>query len=377
MTSAGLEGVQDNGGVSGQFGFSSEASVTTANGTVTAMLISYGSVADAASAFSLFVPSSDTPPVTLHGLGDQATSVGSTVVVRKGAQVLNASIRMSKAAEDQLDLAKENGATFAAVSKSLTEKSNRALLAATKTIAVKLSGATGSTDLTYLPAGALDPCGVDPTKLESGDIKVTSAPMFSDTLPMSACVYTFAGAKSGEPGTGQLTLYTLTTAQGAAAIPPVTPAREYASTLTSYNSEATGGGGGGGGAGGVGSVTDGPFSSAAVKNSETDFALLAQLPESDGGNIIIRISSFRSSYVVEAHYCFQEIVRMYNEELAKVNAGPVGDVTKARIADWCQAEQDSAKEAAAPMVSQCVGCSMALTSSRRLRTPTLSNTAFR
>ena len=60
---------------------------------------------------------------------------------------------------------------------------------------------------------------------------------------------------------------------------------------------------------------------AASRHHRDGIAALAPLPESPGDHITIRISSFRSSYVVDAGHCYDEITKMMTEELNAAHAG--------------------------------------------------------
>ena len=236
--------------------------------------------------------------------------------------------QLGPAGVKSLDDAKLNGT----ISQALVDATNARPLkdaeAAAKAIAAKLTGATATDNLTYLPAGALDPCGFDASKLNDGDIKVTSTPSLSDLSPMSECVYTFTGTKPGEGGTGRLALYTLTSAQAAAAQPATTPAAAYSTTIKGYGSQGSAPGGGAA----YGTASSGPISMAGRTSGEPDFALLAGPANANASThgLMLRVADFRSSYVIDKFHCADEIARLMGELVAEAEHAH-GDVTLSEL----------------------------------------------
>jgi hypothetical protein len=265
---------------------------------------------------------------------------------------------MSAAAEKALENTKLNNTMTQATIDAANALPLHDAEAAARAITPKLTGATAAADLRYLPAGALDPCGVDPSKLNNDDIKVTSAPAISDIPSASECVYTFAGAQRGEPGTGQLAVYTLTTPQAAAAQPPTTPAAVYAKTVAGYASR--GGYRPSGAAAGdapYGTATSGPLSMAGMTSGEPDFAMLAGPANASATTtgLMLRIWDYRSTYVIDQRHCYEEIRALFNElqreaaasdrTIDAIIGAPAADAAREKlagdIADWCRKQEET------------------------------------
>ena len=341
-TGARVTAIQDNGGITTQSpGFESAANTATRNAKLTLFLYSYESSVDAAQGFQQLSPRATPAPVALPGVGDKALADNSRVVVQKGSQVLQIDIRASDALEQPLARAKEQGTTL---SQSALDAYNlapaRDATALAKSIALNMTGASARGSLRYLPKGALDPCGVDVSKLTRGGITVTSTPAISENNGTSDCIYTFTGSQRGQPGTGSLRVSTMTVAQGAAAIPPTSPATWFKKIPSAY----------GGGPSSRGhqfdTASSGALSILGQTSGELNAALLATPPSARASTVLIHIRSERSLYVVDAERCKYDIVELFHNELSiyldvailgipQLTAAGLNDL--AAIGDWCRA----------------------------------------
>lgn len=185
-------------------------------------------------------------------------------------------------------------------------------------------------------AGNLDPCAIALTGLPGG-VTVTHQSVSSDRPPSSECVYTFAGSQDGQPGTGQLAVYTLTAAQAATGVPATTPAAEFASIPRASSA---------GGSQGYSSNGAGDFKVEGTTSGEPDYALLFA-PANASSAVLLRVEDQHSTYRVSLEYCYSEIANMFielfKEAGGSTHLGPAAeqaalDQVRNDITDWCRQE---------------------------------------
>jgi hypothetical protein len=348
LRSAGLSasGVEDDGGAQQEGMFMTQAGTTTSAGTFLVDLATYQSNAAAKTVYKEFAISAGSTPRPLTGAGDQATTVNLNTYVRRGSQILTIKGQLSAAANTSLAQAKASGS----LDQSTIDAANAAAQTAERTLATavghRLSGQplSASGTVTYFPPGSVNPCSIRASSLNNGDIHVTSQPTVSDTPPSLECVYTFTGKSFGEPGTGQLAVYTLTDRQAAGAVPPTTVDAAFSAT----------GGAGTQANGATSSATDGSLSANGTTAGEPNYAALATLtaPPDEVSKLLIRVSDQASSYRIDVSHCSHEIAIMFDDIIKEANAngrtvfsqlGPAGAAAAKQkvvndILDWCDKE---------------------------------------
>jgi hypothetical protein len=368
LTSAGLSSspVEDDGGASAEGAFTTQASLATTAGHLSLDLSSFPNVGEAKEAYQNLTsaPAGGAGEITepLAGSGFVATTVGLDTYLRKGSQVLSIVGELSSAANSSLAQQKEQGTLGQSSIDAANASVQKVTQALATGLAAKISGnpVVNAASLTYFPPGSVNPCGVKASSLNNGDIHVSSQPVVSDTPPALECVYTFIGKSQGEPGTGQLAVYTLTDVQAAAAASPFTLKSAFAQTGPGGGG-GSGNGGGGGGASGdsgssgggatnaVSSATDGPISANGTTSGEPDYTILDDLPkDGDVSKLLITLDDVASTYVVDRHHCTLEIAQMA-DDLIDEQAGhhvsavsPAGQAIVQKIGDdiaaWCKQE---------------------------------------
>ena len=333
-----LPGIEDDGGVSQPGGpFISQARTLTPAASLTVSLATFGAAGDAQQRYAQLVPPATTSPAPeqVPSVGDRATTTATGVMVLKGAQLLTVGMTLPKAVDDRLAQAKITGSLDPATLAAANEAMLHDATSLARVMGDKLTGQAVSGSISYLPSGAADPCAVPAASLNHGDIHVTSQPVVSDAPPALECVYIFTGSREGEPGTGELATYALTSPQAQAAVPPTTVAAVYGSSTSGSSS---------GGSAVYSSGVSGDIQASGTTQGEPDYLLMYDGPASP--NLMVRVSDEHSSYFVDRDDCAREIAKLadqlfpaaYAETKATLGApaeqAALRDMSN-KIIDWC------------------------------------------
>ena len=302
--------MEDDGAIYQGGTFTSQAVTLTPATKLTIDLTTYDNHVDAQRGYSELIPPQDSSPApqTLAGVGDKAIRSATGVLVLKKAQVLTVRMEPSQASNDKLDQAKSAASSFDAVQSEVNDAMLHDTQTVAEVIAQKMTGQGISRPVSYLPHGAIDPCVVKATSLNSRDIHVTSQPVMSESAPALECVYTFAGSRTGEAGTGQLVTFTLSGAQAATAVP--------ASTVQTFYGNAVAGSSSGGRAG-YSSNGSGAFQASGTTQGEPDYLVVFNGPTSavTKGVILLRIEDYHSSFLLVSQDCASLIEKMFIQML--------------------------------------------------------------
>lgn len=303
---ASMSTIEDDGGVFLGSEFVSQARVATAASTLTVLLDTYPSSDAATAAYSQVAQAADPSAPPAPAVGDAAAFTTGGLLVRKGAQVLTIRTQLSAAAEKTLEAGKASGNQDDAAATAARAAADHDATGLAKAVGARLDGKPVTQEVSYLPAGATDPCDIDPSPFAADGITVSSQPTVSDRLPGSECILTLTAdnGQAGQPGTGRLSVYTLTSAQATASVKPTTPADEFTAFVTSRQSSGANMQTAGTGAVQIAVATHGELALALLLTPPSQPANLRGAPSARKvGPYLIVVDEQGSSYVLDKKTC--------------------------------------------------------------------------